>query len=147
MAKKILSDLSSFLNRYFWRNRFPFEKKQLTVYFLHGRMLRVWTASCLDMQGSRILTEMAKKSAAIRLAGVLRTCASATCDQDSPADMRTGEVANLTTQPGKRYDIALRSLQPEGQRLHRRSLFKKYHAIVAQLHFLERCPIGLSRSV
>ena len=143
MAKKILSDLLSFLNRYFWRNRLPFDKKQLTVYFLHGRLLRVWTASCLDA-GSRISKKWQIKVQQ-SVSRNLSTCASATCDQDSPDFMRTGEVANLTIQPGKRYDIALLSLQPEGQRLHRRSLFKKYYAIVAQLYFLERCPIGLSR--
>jgi hypothetical protein len=136
MAKKILSDLSSFLNRYFWRDRFPFEKKQLTAYLLCGRMLRVWTASCPG-EGYRISQKWQRKVQQ-SVSRNLSTCASATCDQDSPDVMRTGEVANLTTQPGKRYDIALRSLQPEGQRLHPRSLLKKYYAIVAQLHVLER---------
>ena len=107
MAKKILSDLSSFLNRYFWRFRFLLIKK-LTAFFKCGRLLRVWTASCLDA-GSRISKKWQIKVQQ-SVSRNLSTCASATCDQGSPADMRTGEVANLTTQPGKRYDIALLSL-------------------------------------
>ncbi len=131
MAKKILSDLSAFLNRYFQRNRFPFDKKQLTAYLLCGRMLRAWGILRPDAGSSISSCDAWRKKVQQSVSRNLSTCASATCDQDSPDVMRTGEVANLTIQPGKRYDIALLSLHPEGQRLHRRSLLKKYYSIVA----------------
>ena len=94
MAKKSLTDLSSFLNRRVVRNRFPFDKKQLTVYFLHGRMLR----ACKNLYSGRsgsisVLSRRGIKAPQSAMRN-LSTCANASCDQDSLDVMRIGEVAN-----------------------------------------------------
>ncbi len=105
MAKKSLTDLSSYLNRYITRNRFPFDKKLLAVYFLHGRMLRACKNLYSGRQGSISVSCLRGIKAAQSVMRNLSTGANALCDQDSLDLIRIGEVANFTSQPGRRYEI------------------------------------------
>lgn len=105
MAKKSLTDLSSFLNRRLARNRFPVDKKPLAVYFLHGKMLRACQNLYSGRQGSISVCCLRDIKAAQSVMRNLSTGANALCDQDSLDLRRIGEVVNFTSQPGRRYEI------------------------------------------
>ncbi len=105
MAKKSLYDLSSFLNRWFRRLEFPFDKSTwLHIFYVVGcclsgfhRVQVQWGVRSGTLTGGK--EECGDLSWAILVHAPVRHVTGISLRTP------TGEVATLTPQPGRRYEI------------------------------------------
>ncbi len=92
MANDSLYDLSSFLNRWFWRIELPL-KKSASLHILHAVRCCLYVFPQVRLNGRVRLRPLigSNKKFGEPSWVILSTCASAACDQD-PRPMLTGEV-------------------------------------------------------
>ncbi len=104
MAKGILSNFVVFINCHFRQTPFPFEKKTLFACFIRqkdaARLKNINFSASRGSSGER----RSNKDQQSRQRN-LSSCASATCDQDSPDSCALVGGQLLTTQSGRRHEI------------------------------------------
>src|ERR1700678_1955219 len=119
MAKGILSNFVIFINHHFRWTPFPFEKKYLSAYFIMRkdavRLENIVSSASRCPFRDDWLKKVNNPDRGILVHAPMRHVTEVPW---IACAWMGGQL--LTTQPGRRHDITLRSLQPEGQRLHRR---------------------------